>query len=102
MELLAMNKVLLVGLGALAVLTAGIATAQGRGGESGHPLLAPWAGPWNGVPPFDRVRVPDFRPALEAGMAEQLAEVDRIASASAALGLSVHLPSALGSLNMAA
>ena len=79
-----MNKFLLVGLGALAVLSAGIAVAQARGGSSGHPLLAPWAGQWNGVPPFDRVRVSDFRPALEAGMAEQLAEVDRIAKASAA------------------
>ena len=90
MELLAMNKVLLVGLGALAVLTAGIATAQGRGGESGHPLLAPWAGPHGGVPPFDKVRVEDFRPALEAGMAEQLAEVERIADAAATRDLREH------------
>jgi peptidyl-dipeptidase Dcp len=47
-------------------------------------LLAPWAGPFGGVPPFDRVRVQDLQPALEAGMAEQLAEIDRIANDPAA------------------
>jgi peptidyl-dipeptidase Dcp len=43
-------------------------------------LLAPWTGPYGGVPPFDQAKVADFQPALEAGMAQQLAEVDRIAS----------------------
>jgi glutamine synthetase adenylyltransferase len=43
-------------------------------------LLAPWAGPYGGVPPFDHVRVSDFKPALEAAMAQKLAEVDEIAS----------------------
>jgi peptidyl-dipeptidase Dcp len=45
-----------------------------------NPLLAPWTGPYGGVPPFDKVRVADFKPALEAAMAEQLAEIDRIAN----------------------
>jgi peptidyl-dipeptidase Dcp len=45
-----------------------------------NPLLASWSGPHSGVPPFDRVNVADFEPALEAGMAEALAEVDRIAN----------------------
>ena len=44
-----------------------------------NPLLAKWEGPYGGVPPFDRVKVADFKPALEAAMAENLAEVDRIA-----------------------
>src|SRR5215510_8372156 len=44
-----------------------------------NPLLANWEGPYGGVPPFDRVQVPLFRPALEAAMAEQLKEIDRIA-----------------------
>src|SRR6266850_5632024 len=44
-----------------------------------NPLLAPWTGPYGGVPAFDRVRVEDFKPALESAMAENLAEVDRIA-----------------------
>jgi peptidyl-dipeptidase Dcp len=44
-----------------------------------NPLLAPWGGPYGGVPPFDRARPEHLQPALEAGIAEQLAEVDRIA-----------------------
>jgi peptidyl-dipeptidase Dcp len=44
-----------------------------------NPLLAPWTGPYGGVPPFDQVRVADFEPALAAGMAEELAEIGRIA-----------------------
>ena len=49
-----------------------------------NPLLAEWSGPYDGVPPFDRVQVPLFKPALETGMAEQLAEIDRIARDPAA------------------
>jgi peptidyl-dipeptidase Dcp len=48
-------------------------------GLPANPLLAKWEGPYGGVPPFDRVQVADFKPALEAGMAENLADVDRIA-----------------------
>jgi peptidyl-dipeptidase Dcp len=84
LELLVMNKVLLVGLGSLVVLAAVAAAPGGGKAVPRHPLLEPWRGPGNGVPPFDKVRVADFRPALEAGMAEQLAEIDRIATASAA------------------
>jgi len=36
------------------------------------------------APPFDRIRDEDYRPAIEAGMAEQLAEVRRIADNPAA------------------
>src|SRR5436309_1953452 len=49
-----------------------------------NPLLAAWAGPYGGVPPFDRVKVADFKPALEAAMAENLVEMDKIATNSAA------------------
>jgi len=48
-----------------------------------NPLLAEWTGPYGGVPPFDRVKVDDFKPALEAAMAENLAEIDKIAKNSA-------------------
>ncbi len=44
------------------------------------PLLAPWTGPHGGVPPFDRVRIADFAPALEAAMAQQLDEIETIAN----------------------
>jgi len=47
---------------------------------SPNPLLEPWSGPYGGVPPFDRVKVEHFKPALETAMAEQLADVERIAS----------------------
>src|SRR5689334_7785576 len=48
-----------------------------------NPLLSKWEGPYGGVPPFDRVQIPLFKPALEAAMAEQLAEIDRIAKNTA-------------------
>jgi len=43
-----------------------------------NPLTQPWTGPFGGVPPFDRVKVEHFKSALEAGMAEQLAAIERI------------------------
>lgn len=43
-----------------------------------NPLLAEWAGPYGGVPPFDKVQVASFKPALEAAMAENLAGIDKI------------------------
>jgi peptidyl-dipeptidase Dcp len=43
-------------------------------------LLEPWSGPFGGVPPFDRVRVEDFKPALASAMDESLREIERIAS----------------------
>ncbi|MFN3575239.1 MAG: M3 family metallopeptidase [Phenylobacterium sp.] len=46
----------------------------------GAPLLAPWTGPYGGVPPFDKVVVADFAPALEAGMAQHLKEIEAIAN----------------------
>jgi peptidyl-dipeptidase Dcp len=49
-----------------------------------NPLLAKWEGPYGGVPPFDQVKIADFKPALEAAIAENLAEVDKIAKDSAA------------------
>jgi peptidyl-dipeptidase Dcp len=51
---------------------------------NGNPLLAPWTGPFGGVPPLDRVKVADFKPALEAAMNEELAEIDAIAGNASA------------------
>lgn len=47
-----------------------------------NPLLEKWSGPFSGIPPFDKVRVADFKPALEAAMTENLAEIDAIAKNS--------------------
>ncbi|MDX6386124.1 MAG: peptidyl-dipeptidase Dcp [Blastocatellia bacterium] len=44
-----------------------------------NPLLAGWEGPFGGVPPFDKVQVSLFKPALEAAMTENLTDVDKIA-----------------------
>jgi peptidyl-dipeptidase Dcp len=52
--------------------------------EPKSPLLSPWNGPYGGIPPFDKVKISDFKPALEAAMAENLAEVDKIANSTAA------------------
>jgi peptidyl-dipeptidase Dcp len=46
-------------------------------------LLAPWSGPYEGVPPFDRVEVARFPAAFEKGLALLLAEVEVIATSSA-------------------
>ncbi|MFM9903979.1 MAG: M3 family metallopeptidase [Pyrinomonadaceae bacterium] len=49
-----------------------------------NPLTAKWTGPYGGIPPFDKVKISDFKPALEAAMAENLAEIDAIANNKAA------------------
>jgi peptidyl-dipeptidase Dcp len=43
-------------------------------------LLAAWSGPYGGVPAFDRMRLEELKPALEAAMAENLKELDAIAA----------------------
>jgi peptidyl-dipeptidase Dcp len=66
----------------LSLLLSAQAAPPAAGAEAAvkNPLLAPWTGPYGGVPPFDRVKVEQFKPALEAAMAEALAAVDAIAA----------------------
>jgi peptidyl-dipeptidase Dcp len=45
---------------------------------AGNPLLAPWAGSYGGVPPFGRIEVEHFGPALDAALAERRAEIAAI------------------------
>ncbi|SDY27528.1 peptidyl-dipeptidase Dcp Metallo peptidase. MEROPS family M03A [Hymenobacter psychrophilus] len=68
--------------GAQAQPTATAKTVAGR--PATMPLLQPWSGPHGGIPPFDKVKVADFKPALEAAMAENMAEINAIASNPAA------------------
>ena len=49
-----------------------------------NPLLQEWAGPYGGVPAFDRMELADLEPALDAGMAAHLAEIGAIAQNDAA------------------
>jgi peptidyl-dipeptidase Dcp len=66
----------------MAQATSPVVTVTGRANQA--PLLAPWGGPHGGVPAFDKVKVADFKPALEAAMAENLAEIAAIANNPAA------------------
>lgn len=49
-----------------------------------NPLLAPWTGPYGGVPPFDQVKLEHFKPAYEVAMKAQLDEIEAISSNTAA------------------
>ena len=49
-----------------------------------NPLLAEWTGPYGGVPPFDKVEIALFKPALEAAMTENLSEIENIAKVRSA------------------
>lgn len=60
------------------------ADIQSSAATKDNPLVKEWTGPYGGVPPFDKVEVPYFKPALETALAERLAEVERIAANSAA------------------
>ena len=46
----------------------------------GNILLADWTGPYGGVPAFDKMKLDALKPALEAGMAMNLEEIDEIAN----------------------
>jgi peptidyl-dipeptidase Dcp len=63
-------------------LEGGSAAAQGGSGQAfgpGNPFYAVSTLPYH-APAFDKIKDADYQPALEAGMAEQLKEVDAIAN----------------------
>lgn len=98
MRKFSLPRVLLAGVGAMALLLTNNFTNSKMGvrasemknvstsadASQNNPLLVVWTGPYGGVPPFDKVHVADFKPALESAMAENLAEIDKIANNSAA------------------
>jgi peptidyl-dipeptidase Dcp len=45
-----------------------------------NPLLASWTGPYGGVPPFDKVQVAQFKPAMEAAIEANRREIATIAN----------------------
>ncbi|MFT4251870.1 MAG: M3 family metallopeptidase [Caulobacter sp.] len=49
-----------------------------------NPLLAPWTGPYGGVPAFDKMKVADLKPAVQEAMRRNLAEIDAIVANKAA------------------
>jgi len=66
---------------AAAIAAAGSAPCGARAAEFGpqNPFYAPSTVPFH-APPFDRIKDEDYQPAIEAGMAQQLAEMERIAN----------------------
>ena len=91
-----MRQLLLAGIGAALLAATGCASAPANQTPAApkvaaaapapvtpsppiNPLLAPWTGPYGGMPPFDQVKVEQFRPALEAAMDAQRQEIAAIA-----------------------
>lgn len=55
-------------------------TEQKNKNMTTNPLLEKWSGHYNGVPPFDKIKVEQFVPAFEAAMSEKQKEIDAIAN----------------------
>ncbi|MBX7249450.1 MAG: M3 family metallopeptidase [Caulobacteraceae bacterium] len=66
---------------AASTATAAIAAAEPSlaRADSANPLLAPWKGPYGGVPAFDKIKVEHFLPAVNDGIAMARADIARIA-----------------------
>jgi peptidyl-dipeptidase Dcp len=91
-----MRNLLLAGVGAAALLgaplMAGAASPKAHAAAAktpaaavyAHPMLAPWTGPYGGYPAFDKVKVADFKPALDEAMALNRREIAAIADNPAA------------------
>jgi peptidyl-dipeptidase Dcp len=71
-----MPKLLFAALSVALMTTSVITDAQTA---STNPLLAPSTLPYETIP-FDKIKDDDYQPAIDAGMAEQLKEVDAIAN----------------------
>jgi peptidyl-dipeptidase Dcp len=89
------RKLLVASVGAALVSSACATTAAQEGSNSMHstsapapqpenPLLARWAGPYGGVPAFDKVQIALFKPALEEAMERTRREIAVIADNTAA------------------
>jgi peptidyl-dipeptidase Dcp len=76
------------GAAAIAMLAAIPAAAQSAASTtasvSSNILLQDWKGPYDGVPPWDQVKVSDFPEAFQLSMDEYLREIDAIANNQAA------------------
>jgi peptidyl-dipeptidase Dcp len=72
-------------LAAGAILSVGVPAAAAPNGAFGpsNPFYAPSALPFH-APPFDKIKDEDYRVAIEAGMAQQLAEIQAITQNPAA------------------
>ncbi|MGH9741934.1 MAG: dipeptidyl carboxypeptidase II, partial [Candidatus Acidiferrum sp.] len=77
-----MTTIITTGALALGAVNAGPTAAQTEFGPS-NPFYAPSTLPFH-APPFDKIKDEDYQPAIEAGMAQELAEIHAIADNPAA------------------
>jgi peptidyl-dipeptidase Dcp len=72
-------------IGSLAIFMASVVCGSANSADFGpsNPFYAASALPF-GAPPFDKIKDADYQPAIEAGMAHELAEIGRIADDPAA------------------
>jgi peptidyl-dipeptidase Dcp len=77
-----MTALIMFGVIALGILYTSAVAADGKFGPS-NPFYAPSTLPFH-APPFDRIKDEDYQPAIEAGMAEELSEMQAIADNPAA------------------
>jgi peptidyl-dipeptidase Dcp len=76
--------VLAAGAAGMFFMKDNMTSAAGPESSAPNPLIEKWVGPYGGVPAFDKVKIADFKPALEAAMVENLVEVEAIANNKAA------------------
>jgi peptidyl-dipeptidase Dcp len=80
-----LKTLFLVPAGAMLLFNSYAMAQKKQGGNSAakiaaiNPLVAEWKGAYGGVPAFDKVRISDFKPALEQAMALKQREIDAIA-----------------------
>jgi peptidyl-dipeptidase Dcp len=78
------------GRGAVHGTAAPVTPGSGGGGggpsrpTAANPLLAAWSGPYGGVPPFSKIKVEHFKPAILATMEEKRQAIAAIAADPAA------------------
>jgi peptidyl-dipeptidase Dcp len=77
------RKLLAAAAACTAVLFAWRSFAKGPEATMTEPLLAPYAGAYGGVPAFDKIKTPDFKPAIQKGMDAQRKEIAAITAAKA-------------------
>ena len=73
-----MKRSLLAATAATAVLYGVLSFAKGPEATMTEPLLAPYAGPYGGVPAFDKIKTADFKPAVLKAMDVQRKELAAI------------------------
>ncbi len=77
------RKLLAAAAACTAVLYGWRTFAKGPEATMTEPLLAPYAGPYGGVPAFDKIKTADFKPAILKAMDAQRKEIAAITSVKA-------------------